>query len=244
MYKFKAVSCIAAVLCSALILCGCASNGEPGEKLAVSLPEEYSTYDFAEYMLYYQAESADEFTQLLKDRVFAIPDYGVGELVKNRISEDGTELLYPSSDELLKSACIVVTPVDSNNRSFTLGDIGELGEAAADEIADVSLEVYSVIEYDGKTYMVEGGLPQEQISDNYDNVYTETVGGVDVSFNCRMRATADGEDTHEVAVLITYVQDGGTVYIRPYDPAEYTEYLDLPEEFFAMQSLDLSEIAE
>ena len=228
-----------AVLCSALILCGCASDGETPE---VSIPEEQSSLEFADYILYYQADSVDEFIGGLDGFLSSNNWYGEGDLARDKIS-GGAKLYYPASEELISSVCAVITPVDKNNRSFTIGEMGELGSAAKDEIADVQLGIYTVVRYDGESYTVQAGLAQEQIADNYDEVRSENISGIDVSLNCRMVPGEDEGPDRNVVALMTFTLDGETIHIVPRSLREYTEYLDLPAEFFELESMELSDTA-
>ena len=222
-----------------LIFTGCTgSDDEP----KVSIPEEQSSLEFADYILYYQADSVEEFSEGLDGFLSSNNEYGEGDLARDKIS-GGAKLYYPASEELISSVCAVITPVDKNNRSFTIGEMGELGSAAKDEIADVQLDIYTVVRYDGESYTVKAGLAQEQIADNYDEVRSENISGIDVSLNCRMVPGEDGASERNVVAAMTFMLDGETIHIVPMSPREYTEYLDLPAEFFELESVELSDTA-
>lgn len=225
-----------AAFLSVLLLCGCASSDEtPG----VSLPEEVSTLDSAMYALYYQADSAADFKAGFEEFLSQNDEYGIAELVKSRISEDNISVYYPADDSLVTSICALIIPVDKNGRSFTIGDLGEMGADADEAVSGVSIEAYCMIEYDGDYYSIESGLAQEQIADNYENVYSETVAGTQVSLNCVTRASEDGGKPREAVVVITFVSDGETIHVRPRNPMEHTEYLDLPAELFELERMEL-----
>lgn len=222
-----------------LIFTGCTGSDDDTK---VSIPEEQSSLEFADYILYYQADSVDEFIEGLDGFLSSNNWYGEGDIARDNIS-GGTKLYYPASEELISSVCAVITPVDKNNRSFTIGEMGELGSAAKDEIADVQLGIYTVVRYDGESYTVQAGLAQEQIADNYDEVRSENISGIDVSLNCRMVPGEDEGPDRNVVALMTFTLDGETIHIVPRSLREYTEYLDLPAEFFELESMELSDTA-